>query len=136
MEADDHGIEMRPRTLITALITLAAIGCALLAFAFYRTTITNPYTQATLALSGSGSNGERLFRMNCAGCHGIAAQGLVGPDLHGVTARKRDAALIQQVVSGQTPPMPAFQIEPQAMADLLSYLHTLDGDARSLQHVS
>ena len=130
MEADDLGIERRPRTLITALITLAAIGCALLAFAFYRTTIVNPYTQTTLALRGSSSNGERLFRMNCAGCHGMAAQGLVGPDLHGVTSRKRDAALVEQVVSGKTPPMPEFQIDPQAMADLLSYLHTLDGEQR------
>ena len=62
---------------------------------------------------------------NCAGCHGIAAQGLVGPDLHGVDSRKNNRQLIQQVVSGRTPPMPRFQPEPQAMADLLAYLHTL-----------
>ena len=33
--------------------------------------------------------------------------------------------LIQQVVSGKTPPMPRFQPEPQAMADLLAYLNSL-----------
>ena len=49
----------------------------------------------------------------------------MGPNLHGVKARKNDRQLIQQVVSGQTPPMPRFQPEPQAMADLLAYLHTL-----------
>ena len=85
----------------------------------------DPYTRATLALDGSAVNGERLFLINCAGCHGIAAQGLVGPNLHGVSQRRSDARLIRQVVSGQTPPMPKFQPEPQAMADLLAYLHGL-----------
>jgi hypothetical protein len=33
--------------------------------------------------------------------------------------------LIQQITSGQTPPMPKFQASPQEMADLLSYLKTL-----------
>ena len=63
--------------------------------------------------------------MNCAGCHGIAAQGLVGPDLHKVSINRSDKELIRQVVRGQTPPMPSFQLEPQAMADLLAHLHSL-----------
>jgi mono/diheme cytochrome c family protein len=87
----------------------------------------DPYTRATLALQGSSGDGGRLFRLNCAGCHGLAAQGLVGPDLHGVVRRKNDRQLIQQVVSGRTPPMPRFQPEPQAMADLLAFLHSLPG---------
>jgi mono/diheme cytochrome c family protein len=85
----------------------------------------DPYTRSTLQLSGSADQGEQLFLINCAGCHGIAAQGLVGPNLHGVDSRKNDRQLIQQVVSGRTPPMPRFQPEPQAMADLLAYLHSL-----------
>ena len=85
----------------------------------------DPYTRSTLHLSGSQERGEQLFLINCAGCHGIAAQGLVGPNLHGVGARRNDRQLIQQVVSGRTPPMPRFQPEPQAMADLLAFLHTL-----------
>jgi mono/diheme cytochrome c family protein len=76
-------------------------------------------------LVGSAENGGRLFLLNCAGCHGIAAQGLVGPNLHGVAQRKSERQLIQQVVSGRTPPMPRFQPEPQAMADLLAYLQSL-----------
>ncbi|MXY19390.1 MAG: hypothetical protein F4Y52_05425, partial [Synechococcus sp. SB0664_bin_36] len=52
-------------------------------------------------------------------------QGLVGPDLHGVTDRKSDAQLVQQVVSGKTPPMPRFELEPQDMADLIRHLHQL-----------
>jgi mono/diheme cytochrome c family protein len=85
----------------------------------------DPYTRSTLQLAGSAEQGEQLFLINCAGCHGIAAQGLVGPNLHRVDSRKSERQLIQQVVSGRTPPMPRFQPEPQAMADLLAYLHTL-----------
>jgi mono/diheme cytochrome c family protein len=85
----------------------------------------DPYMSSTLELSGSIDNGGRLFRLNCAGCHGLAAQGLVGPNLHGVERRKSDRQLIQQVVSGRTPPMPSFQPDPQSMADLLAFLHSL-----------
>lgn len=116
----------RPRTFIAALATLAATACAVLAFALYQAANVDPYTQAVLALDGDLGQGGRLFRINCAGCHGLAAQGLVGPDLHGVVDRKNDVQLVRQVVSGKTPPMPKFELEPQAMADLISHLHHLD----------
>ena len=98
----------------------------MLAFALYQAAVVDPYTQAVLALDGDPGQGGRLFRINCAGCHGLAAQGLVGPDLHGVADRKNDVQLVRQVVSGQTPPMPRFELEPQAMADLISHLHHLE----------
>ncbi len=116
----------RHRTFIAALATLAAIACAVLAFALYQAAVADPYTQAVLALDGDPGQGGRLFRTNCAGCHGLAAQGLVGPNLHGVTDRKDNAQLVKQVVSGRTPPMPKFDLDPQAMADLISHLHHLD----------
>jgi mono/diheme cytochrome c family protein len=112
--------------LITALVLLAAAGCILLLLLLLPATRSDPYTRQTLELSGSPETGGRLFRMNCAGCHGIAAQGLVGPSLHGVSKRRSDRQLIRQVVSGRTPPMPRFQPEPQAMADLLAHLHSLE----------
>ena len=111
--------------LIRALLALAATACIVLMLVVVPASRRDPYTRATLALTGSVDNGGRLFRLNCAGCHGLAAQGPVGPNLHGVQTRKSDRQLIQQVVSGRTPPMPRFQPEPQAMADLLAYLHTL-----------
>jgi len=117
--------ELRPRTFIAALATLAATACAVLAFALYQAATVDPYTQAVLALAGDPEQGGRLFRINCAGCHGLAAQGLVGPDLHGVTDHRSDAQLVQQVVSGKTPPMPRFELEPQNMADLIRHLHQL-----------
>lgn len=112
--------------LVTTLVLLAAAACILLLLLVLPAARSDPYTRRTLELTGSSENGGRLFRMNCAGCHGIAAQGLVGPGLHGVSQRRSDRQLIHQVVSGRTPPMPRFQPEPQAMADLLAHLHSLE----------
>ena len=113
-------------SLIRALVLLAATACIILLIWVLRTSQSDPYLNATLALQGSEERGGSLFRMNCVGCHGIAAQGLVGPDLHSISGRLRDVELIDQVVSGRTPPMPSFQMEPQSMADLLAYLHSLN----------
>ena len=40
----------------------------------------NTYILKTLELNGSFREGDTLFKMNCVGCHGITARGLVGPD--------------------------------------------------------
>ena len=104
-----------------AVITAMALGAW-----FYLSTRLDPYSKATLALNGDVQHGAQLFRINCAGCHGIAGQGLVGPTLESVSERRPDRSLIHQIVSGETPPMPRFEIEPEGMADLLSYLHTLN----------
>ena len=111
--------------LIKTLVLVAAIACITLVLWTMGGARSDPYSRQTLALQGSAERGGQLFLLNCAGCHGIAAQGLVGPDLHGVNKRKSQRQLIQQVVSGRTPPMPSFQPEPQAMADLLSFLNGL-----------
>ena len=85
----------------------------------------NTYIIKTLELTGSIKEGDTLFKMNCVGCHGITARGLVGPDLHSLTHRLNDAAIIKQVIEGRTPPMPSFEIDPQNMSNLLTYLHSL-----------
>jgi mono/diheme cytochrome c family protein len=113
------------RSLVAALVTLGAAACVVLVLFVLPAAQGDPYVRATLQLEGSVGHGGKLFRLNCAGCHGPAAQGLVGPDLHGVERRKNDRQLIRQVVSGRTPPMPRFQPEPQDMADLLAFLHSL-----------
>ncbi|WP_320668063.1 cytochrome c [Prochlorococcus sp. MIT 1307] len=86
----------------------------------------DPYVKTTLALQGSMETGEKLFRVNCVGCHGISAQGLLGPDLHEVSLHLSEKEIINQVIQGKTPPMPRFQMEPQQMSDLLVYLHSLN----------
>ena len=86
----------------------------------------NTFIIKTLELSGSVEDGDLLFKMNCVGCHGITARGLVGPDLHSITNRLSDSEIIKQVVQGLTPPMPSFEIDSQNMSNLLKYLHTLN----------
>ena len=83
------------------------------------------YIQKTFELKGSVKEGDALFKMNCVGCHGITARGFVGPDLHSITRRLNDRKIIKQVVQGLTPPMPSFEIDPQDMSNLLTYLHSL-----------
>jgi len=86
----------------------------------------DPFITETLSIQGEALAGSKLFKINCVGCHGISAQGLVGPDLHEVTQELSDKKIINQVIRGLTPPMPSFEIEPKSMADLLAYMHSLD----------
>ena len=85
----------------------------------------NTYILKTLELNGSLKEGDTLFKLNCVGCHGITARGLVGPDLHSITERLNDKEIIKQIIEGLTPPMPSFEIDPQNMSNLLIYLHRL-----------
>ena len=86
----------------------------------------DPFITETLSIQGEALSGSKLFKINCVGCHGISAQGFVGPDLHEVTKELSDPKIINQVIRGLTPPMPSFEIEPQSMADLLAYMHSLN----------
>ena len=86
----------------------------------------NKYIIETLSLNGSAKEGYSLFKVNCVGCHGITARGLVGPDLHSITQRLNDEEIIKQVTGGLTPPMPSFEIDPVKMSNLISYLHSLE----------
>ena len=86
----------------------------------------DPFIAKTLSTKGEALSGSKLFKINCVGCHGISAQGLVGPDLHEATKELSDQKIINQVIKGLTPPMPSFEIEPQSMADLLAYMHSLN----------
>ncbi len=106
---------------ILAMIVVLLL-VAILVFAFRRT---DPYVQNVLALQGDSLQGQVIFQLNCAGCHGIDADGRVGPSLHHVASRKSRVGLIHQVTSGKTPPMPQFQPTSQEMADLLKYLESL-----------
>ena len=86
----------------------------------------DPLITETLSIKGEALSGSKLFKIICVGCHGISAQGFVGPDLHEATQEMSDKKIINQVIRGLTPPMPSFEIEPQSMADLLEYMHSLN----------
>ncbi len=103
-----------------AILLIAAGGVGT-----YLYQVSDPYVQEVLATPSDPERGEAIFQINCAGCHGAKADGNVGPSLHQISDRKSKLRLIQQVTSGDTPPMPKFQPNPQDMADLLGYLETL-----------
>lgn len=106
--------------MMTALLIIFTITIGL-----YFHQISDPYIREVLSLSGDLKRGSEIFQINCAVCHGIKADGSVGPSLHHVSKRKSRVSLINQVISGKTPPMPKFQPTTQDMTDLLSYLERL-----------
>jgi len=111
------------RFAIVGLALLLAIAIAIVGA--FLLSPSDPYIKGVLSLSGDSAQGNAIFQMNCAGCHGSQAEGNVGPSLKGVSKRKSGYSLIHQVISGDTPPMPKFQPSEKEMADLLSYLETL-----------
>nr|WP_269623595.1 cytochrome c [Prochlorococcus marinus] len=108
------------------LLIISVISCIMIISLLVWGAPEDPYIEKALSLTGSINKGNNLFRMNCVGCHGISAQGLVGPDLHNVTKELNDKKIIIQVIKGLTPPMPSFEMDPQSMSDLLTYLHSLE----------
>jgi mono/diheme cytochrome c family protein len=111
------------RAVITTVAMLLAVLITMLGVHQFQRS--DPYVQSVLSLSGDPVQGRVIFQLNCAVCHGINGQGLVGPNLYHVASRKSEVGLIQQVISGKTPPMPQFQPSPETMADLLEYLENL-----------
>ena len=107
------------------LLSTATVACLIL---FWRMGDfkQDPFITETLSIQGEALSGSKLFKINCVGCHGISAQGFVGPDLHEVTQEMSDKKIVNQVIRGLTPPMPSFEIDPESMADLLAYMHSLN----------
>ena len=110
--------------VVAMVIGLVLLLCLAL-WGMYSLRPRDPYTQSVLQLAGDADRGRDIFQLNCAVCHGLEAAGEVGPTLQDISMRKSKAALIHQVISGETPPMPQFQPNERDMADLLSFLETL-----------
>ncbi|TAF07698.1 MAG: cytochrome c [Nostocales cyanobacterium] len=108
---------------LLALAILIAIPLTILGVQIVQAS--DPYVKNVLSLTGNPEQGKAIFQINCAGCHGWEADGFVGPSLQAVSKRKSRYGLINQVISGKTPPMPKFQPSAQEMVDLLSYLEGL-----------
>ncbi|WP_281257371.1 c-type cytochrome [Merismopedia glauca] len=111
------------RLVLLALTLLLAFSFSSVAADWVRGA--DPYVKNVLSTTGDPMQGHAIFQMNCAGCHGWKGEGKVGPSLCSVSKRKSRIRLIEQVISGKTPPMPQFKPSPQEMADLLSYLEGL-----------
>lgn len=104
--------------IVLSIVAISALGIHL-------STAVDPYVAEVLTLEGDIEKGNAIFQINCAGCHGTLATGDIGPSLIDIPKRKSKTAIIQQVISGKTPPMPKFQPSTQTMADLLAYLQQI-----------
>lgn len=119
---------VKPETVLLKLgLLLLAVGLsvAIAAWGIRWVQASDPYVRSVLVAEGDRVRGHAIFQMNCTGCHGLSADGKVGPSLKGVSERKSCVDLIYQVTSGKTPPMPQFLPEAQDMADLLAFLKSL-----------
>jgi mono/diheme cytochrome c family protein len=86
--------------------------------------------QSSLASTNSPQNplvaqGQHLFLMNCAHCHGDDARGDEGPDLHGL--HKTDARLSALINNGIKGEMPRFnqKLSPFDVQALVAFLNSL-----------
>ena len=71
------------------------------------------------------AQGQHLFLMNCAHCHGDDARGDEGPDLHGL--RKTDVRLSALINNGIKGEMPRFNQKLSAadIHSLIAFLNSL-----------
>jgi mono/diheme cytochrome c family protein len=111
------------RVRAIAIIIILVLGIGFLGL--YLSKVSDPYIREVLSLEGSIDKGHDIFQINCAGCHNLQAGKSVGPNLTDISKRKSKVEIIEQVISGKTPPMPKFQPSYREMSDLLSYLEQL-----------
>lgn len=89
-------------------------------------------------LSASVIAGERLTAEHCGTCHAIGRTGdsplASAPPLRDIPGRypveHLEEALAEGIIVAHDAPMPAFQMEPQEIADILAYMRTLDARTR------
>ncbi|MEO0432966.1 MAG: cytochrome c [Cyanobacteria bacterium J06656_5] len=120
---DSQGNRLIVQFVLAATTILLCV--VLVIWGIHRVEVSDPYVHDVLASTGNLERGQQLFWQNCATCHGLKGAGEVGPDLQNVSERKSQVALIKQVISGKTPPMPQFQPNIQDMSDLLVFLESL-----------
>lgn len=111
------------RLMAIAIIIILVFGITF--WGLYWHKVSDPYVREVLSLEGSIDKGRDIFQINCAGCHNLQAGKSVGPNLTNISRRKSKIEIIEQVISGRTPPMPKFQPSYQEMSDLLNYLEQL-----------
>ncbi len=116
-KSENHNI------ILIAIIIILLISA--LTLSFYSVRLSNPYVRSVLSIQGDKIRGEAIFEVNCAVCHGSKGSGYVGPNIQNIYKHKSKIDLINQVISGKTPPMPKFQPSTKDMADLLIYLQDL-----------
>lgn len=111
------------RLILVVMVVMLIFGIGILGIYWQKTS--DPYVKEVLSLEGNVDRGYAIFQINCSGCHNLHGDSSVGPSLKNISKHKSKVDIIQQVISGKTPPMPKFQPSHQEMADLLEYLSQL-----------
>ncbi|MEM9150416.1 MAG: cytochrome c, partial [Cyanobacteria bacterium P01_F01_bin.3] len=70
--------------MIAGLVLLLCLSL----WGMYSLRPSDPYIQSVLQLTGDADRGREIFQLNCATCHGLDADGEVGPNLRDVSERK------------------------------------------------
>ena len=99
----------------------------------YQTLVTLMLTTSALAMSPAEQRGKTFALNNCARCHSIdrvtPSPLKIAPPFRTLHLRypveTLGEALAEGIVTGH-PTMPAFQLDPDQINDLLSYLKTLE----------
>ena len=120
-----------PRAVSAALCASAiAVGIlgGTLALADYmqrKSALQSSFSATNSPSSPLVAEGQHLFLMNCAHCHGDDARGDEGPDLHGL--RKTDARLSALINNGIKGEMPRFsqKLSASDVAALVAFLNSL-----------
>jgi putative heme-binding domain-containing protein len=92
---------------------------------------TNPFQGNALAIE----QGQQLFRLSCASCHGLNAKGSRGPDLttgqwtHGGTDAQLFRVIMRGVPGTDMPGAQNFDATDDQVWTLIAYLRTLSGPA-------
>lgn len=89
-------------------------------------------------LTASSVRGESAVRRRCAACHAVAADDASpnpdAPPLREIQGRypvdNLEEALAEGILVGHDSPMPAFELEPEEISDIIAYLRRI-GDARA-----
>src|ERR1700728_741666 len=78
------------------------------------------------------ANGKQIFAAQCAGCHGFDGSGQLGPNLHGVEARRGDAGIFAVVRNGTGAMPPVMALNDQRVWQVVGFVRTL-GDTRPIE---
>ena len=71
------------------------------------------------------ATGKQIFAAQCAGCHGFDGSGQLGPNLHGVEARRGDAGIFSVIRNGTGGMPPVMSLNDQRVWQVVGFVRTL-----------
>jgi cytochrome c551 len=115
----DPGWPLR-RIVLLPLVLFAVVSAT--AFTLAKLHLAKPATTSGPVTLGDPQRGQTIFKQTCGGCHGMNAQGGVGPRLAGATITLEKARA--QIDNGGGI-MPAQLVSGSRADDVLAYLATI-----------